>query len=117
MQVGVFSPVEHHALADLAEQYPGVHLDTTMAGTDFTERFAPIPVDYYLRLPGLRDKIVLGAEFPEHPLSLRRPDPGDRRDGPRADLGEAWFRTALWHNGARLLSLRIRQAMQLRVSA
>ena len=37
---------EYHAFADLAEAYDGVHLDTTMAGTDFTEQFAPMPDGY-----------------------------------------------------------------------
>ena len=41
---------EYHAFADLAETYDGVHLDTTMAATDFTERFAPLPADYPPRL-------------------------------------------------------------------
>ena len=45
---------EYHAFADLAEAYAGVHLDTTMAGTDFTERFAPMPDGYVPRLAGLR---------------------------------------------------------------
>ena len=94
---------EYHAFADLAEQYAGVHLDTTMAGTDFTERFAPIPVDYYPRLAGLRDKIVLGADFPNIPYPYA--DQIRAIDGMalRAGLDEPWLRAVLWENGNRLL--------------
>ena len=97
---------EYHAFADLAEEYAGVHLDTTMAGTAFTQRFAPIPVDYYPRLAGLRHKIVLGADFPNIPYpyadQIRAIDEMARR----ADLDDVWLRAVLWENGNRLLGGR-----------
>ena len=34
---------EYDRFADLAERFPNVYLDTTMAATDFTERTAPMP--------------------------------------------------------------------------
>ena len=67
---------EYHAFADLAEEYDGVHLDTTMAATDFTERFAPLTADCPPRLAGLRDKVVHGSDFPNIPYpyaSVRGP--------------------------------------------
>jgi predicted TIM-barrel fold metal-dependent hydrolase len=36
---------EYHAFADLVERHPNVYLDTTMAGTDFVNQFAPLPPD------------------------------------------------------------------------
>ena len=41
---------EYHEFADLADEFAGVHLDTTMSGTDFTNRFAPFPDGYVKRL-------------------------------------------------------------------
>ena len=92
---------EYHAFADLAEAYDGVHLDTTMAGTDFTERFAPLPDDYVPRLAGLRDKVVLGSDFPNIPY----PYAHQLEALDRLDLGDDWMRAVLWENGARLLGL------------
>jgi predicted TIM-barrel fold metal-dependent hydrolase len=92
---------EYHAFADLAEAYDGVYLDTTMAGTDFTERFAPLPRDYVPRLATLRHKIVLGSDFPNIPY----PYAHQLEALDRLDLGEAWMRAVLWENGARLLNL------------
>lgn len=92
---------EHHAFADLAEQYPGVHLDTTMAGTDYVESRAPMPADYLPRLSHLQDKVVLGADFPNIPY----PYAHQLQALARWDLGEEWLRDVLWHNGARLMGL------------
>ena len=96
---------EYHAFADLAEEYDGVHLDTTMAGTDFTERFAPLPDDYVPRLAGLGDKVVLGADFPNIPYPYAEQIAALDRIAERGDLGDEWLRKVLWHNGARLMRL------------
>ena len=92
---------EYHAFADLAEQYDGVHLDTTMAGTDFTERFAPIPADYLPRLAALRSKVVLGSDFPNIPYAYAH----QIQALERWELGDDWMRAVLWKNGARLLAI------------
>jgi predicted TIM-barrel fold metal-dependent hydrolase len=92
---------EYHAFADLAEQFPGVHLDTTMAGTDFTERFAPLPPGYAQRLGTLRHKVVLGTDFPNIPY----PYAHQLQALARLGLGRDWLRAVLWENGARLLGL------------
>jgi predicted TIM-barrel fold metal-dependent hydrolase len=92
---------EYHAFADLAEAYDGVHLDTTMAGTDFTERFAPLPPGYLPRLAALRDKVVLGSDFPNIPYAYAHQI--EALD--RWELGDDWLRAVLWQNGNRLMGL------------
>ncbi len=93
---------EYDAFADLAEQYPGVHLDTTMSGTDFTNAFVPMPTHYPRRLADLADKIVLGSDFPSIPY----PYAHQLEALARLDLGDDWMRKVLWVNGARLLDLQ-----------
>ncbi|MEO3936144.1 amidohydrolase family protein [Dermatophilaceae bacterium Soc4.6] len=92
---------EYHAFADLAEAHAGVHLDTTMAGTDYVEAIAPMPRDYVPRLAGLRDKVVLGSDFPNIPY----PYAHQLRALDRLGLGDDWLRAVLWSNGARLMGL------------
>ncbi|HXD27692.1 MAG TPA: amidohydrolase family protein [Arthrobacter sp.] len=92
---------EYEAFADVADIYPGVHLDTTMVGTDFTNEFAPMPQGYVERLPGLRDRIVLGSDFPNIPY----PYAHQLQALARLGLGDDWLRAVLWDNGARLLDL------------
>jgi hypothetical protein len=92
---------EYDAFADLAEQYPGVHLDTTMSGTDFTNAFAPMPAHYPRRMADLADKVVLGSDFPSIPY----PYAHQLEALARLDLGDVWMRKVLWGNGARLLGL------------
>ncbi len=92
---------EYDAFADLAERYAGVHLDTTMVGTDFTEAFAPMPDGYAARLARLGDKVVLGSDFPSIPYAYAHQLEALARLG----LGDAWMRRVLWENGARLLGL------------
>jgi predicted TIM-barrel fold metal-dependent hydrolase len=92
---------EYHAFADLAAAHPGVHLDTTMAATDFTNRLTPLPDGYVERLAGLRDKVVLGTDFPTIPYPYAHQLDALARLG----LGDDWLRAVLWTNGARLLGL------------
>ncbi len=96
---------EYHAFADLAQEYAGVHLDTTMAATDFTERFAPLPHDYVPRLRELQDKVVLGADFPNIPYPYAHQIAALDRLADRGELGKDWLRAVLWDNGARLMRL------------
>jgi predicted TIM-barrel fold metal-dependent hydrolase len=92
---------EYDAFADLTERYPRVHLDTTMAGTDFSNRFAPLTPSYVERLGRLGDRVVLGSDFPNIPYPYAHQIEALHRLG----LGEDWMRKVLWHNGARLLGL------------
>ncbi|TWE11846.1 amidohydrolase family protein [Rudaeicoccus suwonensis] len=92
---------EYHAFADLVEQFERVHLDTTMVATDYTERFAPLPGGYVERLAELRDRVVLGSDYPNIPYPYAHQIDSLVRLG----LGDEWMRSVLWHNGARLLGL------------
>ena len=92
------SDCEYDAFADLVERYPRVHLDTTMAGTDFSNRFAPLPPSYVERLAGLGDRVVLGSDFPNIPYPYAHQLEALARLG----LGDDWLRDICWHNGVRL---------------
>lgn len=92
---------EYEAFLDLAEQYERVHLDTTMFATDFTERLMPFDRALLPRLAALRDKVVLGSDFPAIPYPYAHQLAALHRLG----LGEEWLRAVLWHNGARLFGV------------
>ncbi len=94
--LGMPEYAEHLALA---ETYPNVHLDTTMALTPFTESLAPYPRELRPRMAALQDKVVLGSDFPnipyEYAVQLEALE--------RLDLGDDWLRAVCWENGLRLL--------------
>ncbi|WP_122262816.1 amidohydrolase family protein [Ornithinimicrobium cerasi] len=94
---------DYDAFADLAEAHERVHLDTTMVGTDFMERLAPVPARFLGRLAELRPKVVLGSDFPNIPYPYAHQLEALHRWG----LGEEWLRDVLWHNGRRLLGLPV----------
>jgi hypothetical protein len=92
---------DYLAFADLADQHPGVHLDTTMVGTPFTEALMPMPAELPGRFAGLADRVVLGSDYPSIPYPY-----ATQLDAlVRLDLGDDWLRGVLWHNGARLLGV------------
>jgi predicted TIM-barrel fold metal-dependent hydrolase len=86
---------------ELAERYPNVHLDTTMVGTGFTEAFMPFPRELLPRLAQLRDRVVLGSDFPNIPYCYAE----QLAALERFELGAQWLRAVCWHNGARLLGV------------
>jgi predicted TIM-barrel fold metal-dependent hydrolase len=92
---------EYGAFLDLAERYERVHLDTTMFATDFTEQLMPFDPADRPRLVDLRDKILLGSDFPSIPY----PYAHQLAALHRLDLGEEWLRAVLWENGARLFGV------------
>ncbi len=92
---------EYAAFLDLAERYERVHLDTTMFATDFTERLMPFDPALRPRLGELRDKVLLGSDFPAIPYPYAHQLAALCRLG----LGEDWLRAVLWHNGARLFGV------------
>lgn len=87
----------------LADAYPSVALDTTMAFTDFAEVNAPFPAASrpLLRDLGLAGKVVLGSDFPNipHPYS-------HQLDAlVRLELGDEWLRQVLWEAPASMLGV------------
>jgi uncharacterized protein len=92
---------EYREFLDLAERYERVHLDTTMFATDFTERLMPFDPADRRRLAALKDKVLLGSDFPSIPYPYAH-----QLDAlHRLELGEEWLRAVLWGNGARLFGL------------
>jgi hypothetical protein len=89
---------EHLALA---HRYGNVRLDTTMVGTPYLDRIAPVPPDVLAAYRDLGDRIVLGADFPNIPYSYARQIQSLVDWG----FGEDWLRQVLWHNGAALMAL------------
>jgi predicted TIM-barrel fold metal-dependent hydrolase len=83
----------------LAETYPNVHLDTTMACTPFTEALAPFPRDLLPRYAALQHRVVLGSDFPNIPYQYAV----QLESLERLDLGDDWLRAVCWENGLRLL--------------
>ncbi|CAM4135418.1 amidohydrolase family protein [Janibacter anophelis] len=84
---------------DLAAAHPDVHLDTTMAFTDFTEAVTPFPRERLEDLHALGDKVLFGSDFPNIPYPYEHAVEAVRRLG----LGEEWERKVLHDNAARLL--------------
>lgn len=84
---------------DLADRFPNVHLDTTMAFTDFAERTAPFPAAHRPRLLEAQDRIVFGSDFPNIPHTYAHQVEALLQ----LDLGDDWMRDVLWHNAARIL--------------
>jgi predicted TIM-barrel fold metal-dependent hydrolase len=91
---------EYDEFLDLAERYVNVSVDTTMCFTDFSggrelgERLAP-------RLDRMRDKVLLGADFPNIPYPYFHQLEALARLG----LGDDWLRAVCWDNGARLFGI------------
>ncbi|ROR46179.1 amidohydrolase family protein [Kitasatospora cineracea] len=83
---------------DLADRYPRVHLDTSMAFTDFTEDFMPFPRELLPRLADRSDRVLLGTDFPDIPY----PRLHQLRALERLDLGPARLRAVCHDNAARL---------------
>jgi len=86
---------------EFVRRYPNVHLDTTMVGTPFMQRRAPLPPAVLRRYRDLGHRIVFGSDFPNIPY--------DYATQVQAlldwDFGDDWLRDVLWHNGARLMNL------------
>ncbi|MFI6878258.1 amidohydrolase family protein [Streptomyces sp. NPDC050400] len=92
---------EYGEFLDLAERYPEVRLDTTMAFTDFSERQAPFPREELGRLRDLGDRVLLGSDFPNIPYPYVHQLEAVERLG----LGEEWVRAVCHGNGAALFGL------------
>lgn len=91
---------EYAEFLDLADAYAGVHLDTTMAFTDFTEEMMPFDPALRPRLLDLGERILLGTDFPNIPYPFRH----QVESLERLDLGDDWLRGVLLRNAERLLA-------------
>lgn len=92
---------EYGAFLGLAERYPGVHLDTTMAFTDFIEAVAPFPAAERPRLAELGGRILFGSDFPNIPYGYGHALAALTRLG----QDDAWLRGVCHDNAARLFGL------------
>ncbi len=85
----------------LAERYPNVRLDTSMAFTNFFAERGSYPSDLAPRLRDLEEKVLFGSDFPTLPFPY-----ADQLDGlARLDLGDDWLRAVCWDNGVRLFGV------------
>lgn len=93
---------EYREFLELAERYDRVHLDTTMAFTDFVvESGAPWPPELTARLRGVQHKVLLGSDFPNIPHTYAH----QLAALAALDLGDDWLRAVCHDNAARLLGL------------
>lgn len=75
-----------------------MHLDTTMAFTDFTQESMPFPEDELPRLRALGSKVLFGSDFPNIPY----PYIHQLEAVERLDLGSEWVRAVCWDNAEAL---------------
>ncbi len=87
---------EHLALT---QQYPNVHVDTTMVATPFMNEFAPLSARAVGLLGDFGDRVLLGTDFPNIPY----PYAGQLAALRELGLGDHWLRAVCWDNAARLL--------------
>jgi predicted TIM-barrel fold metal-dependent hydrolase len=92
---------EYPEFLELAERYPEVRLDTTMAFTDFAERLMPFPREALPRLAALGDRVLLGSDFPNIPYPYLH----QLQALERLDLGDDWLRSVCHDNAAALFGL------------
>lgn len=95
---------EYGPFLDICEKFAGVHLDTTMAFTDFVEETMPFPPADYPRLRDLGDRVLFGSDFPNipyrytHAMKVLTELPGTDDD---------WLRGVFHRNAADLFGLRL----------
>jgi uncharacterized protein len=95
---------QHAEFLDLAERYANVHLDTTMVFVDFFDGATAqteLARSLTPRLSALRDRVLLGSDFPNIPYPYAHQLEALTRTG----LDDDWMRAVLWHNGARLFDV------------
>jgi predicted TIM-barrel fold metal-dependent hydrolase len=90
---------EYVEFLELAEQFARVHLDTTMAFTDFFEDMAVFPRELLPRVRDLGDKVLLGSDFPNIPYEYAH----QLESLERLDMGEDWLRRVCWENASALI--------------
>ncbi|MER5673835.1 amidohydrolase family protein [Pseudonocardia alni] len=91
---------------ELLDRFPNLVLDTTMVGTAFSQRIAPLPSDWPARLAEHPGRIVLGTDFPNIPYAYAEQlaaIAGWAAAEPR--LGAAFLRSVLYDAPAALLGV------------
>jgi predicted TIM-barrel fold metal-dependent hydrolase len=76
-----------------------------MVFTDFFEAMAPYPPALLPRLAELRDRVLLGSDFPTIPYAYLHQLESLERLADRWDLGEQWLRAVCWDNGVRVFGV------------
>ena len=89
---------EYHEFQTLVEEFPRVHLDTTMIWTSFFEDAAPYPRDLLPRLVEHADRVLLGTDFPNIPYPYAHQLAVLEGLG----LGDEWLRQVCWVNASAL---------------
>ncbi|WP_110181932.1 amidohydrolase family protein [Nocardioides solisilvae] len=97
---------EYREFMSLAETYEHVRLDTTMAFTDFFDEMGgPFPEDLLPRLVDLREKVLLGSDFPNIPYPyVHQLESLERLAERHPGLDDAWLRAVCWENGRALFA-------------
>ncbi|MFP5068653.1 amidohydrolase family protein [Pseudonocardia nantongensis] len=91
---------------ELLERFPNLVLDTTMVGTAFSERIAPLPRDWPARLAEFPGRVVLGTDFPNIPYPYAE-QLAAIHDWAAAEprLGHGFLRSVLYDAPAELLGV------------
>ncbi|HEY4419016.1 MAG TPA: amidohydrolase family protein [Pseudonocardia sp.] len=91
---------------NLVHRYERVHIDTTMVGTAFSLRTAPLPSDWPARLSEVTDRVVFGSDFPNIPYAYAEQVQAVAGWAAADDrLGPAFLRSVLHDTPGRLLAL------------
>jgi predicted TIM-barrel fold metal-dependent hydrolase len=92
---------EYDEFLGLADAYPNVMFDTTMAFTDFTMRGQSPSPRLLSRLAELNDRLLFGSDYPNIPYAYAH----QLEALVRLELGDPWLRAVCWENAARLFTL------------
>jgi predicted TIM-barrel fold metal-dependent hydrolase len=92
---------ECHDFLDLADRYPDVRFDLTMAFTDFTLRGNDVSPRLVARLEGLTGRLMHGSDYPNIPYAYADQLAALARLG----LGDEWLRAVCWGNAAELFGV------------
>lgn len=92
---------EYREFIELALRYQRVHLDTTLAFTNYVEAVGPFPRDALPVLVEHVDRIVLGTDYPNMPHRYAHQLEALVQIG----FDDDWLRAVCYHNGARLLGV------------
>jgi predicted TIM-barrel fold metal-dependent hydrolase len=92
---------EYDEFLGMAETYPNVMFDTTMAFTDFAMRGQQPSARLLSLLSELGDRVMFGTDFPNIPYAYAH----QLEALARLDFGDEWLRNVCYGNAARLFTL------------